>query len=201
MLEQRERRTFLTPETWTLCLTGQHKVSQKISTIFPNNSLGMPDFLFYSARREHIYFGSYRTTLPNHLTQGSPHNLNVLTLGLPEGQTKLGCQSETTRFIMRWNVAGAFLNPNSLTVHEYNCGFTHKLCAVFEVRTCCTLEKPTSDVLTAMMNFLVSGTGAACRRQDTWLPSAGWEFAGHELISHGCSCTSHWLCSKLQHIC
>lgn len=93
MLEQRERRTFLTPETWTLCLTGQHKVSQKISTIFPNNSLGMPDFLFYSARREHIYFGSYRTTLPNHLTQGSPHSLNVLTLGLPEGQTKLGCQS------------------------------------------------------------------------------------------------------------
>lgn len=108
---------------------------------------------------------------------------------------------ETTRFIMRWNVAGIFLNPNSLTVHEYNCGFTHKLCTVFEVRTCCTLEKPTSDVFTAMMNFLVSGTGAACRRQNTWLPSAGWEFTGHELISRGCSCTSHWFCSKLQHIC
>lgn len=216
MLEQRERRTFLTPETWTLCLTGQHKVSQKISTIFPNNSLGMPDFLFYSARREHIYFGSYRTTLPNHLTQGSPHSLNVLTLGFARRSNKAWMNlkrsslhiaiydyisPETTRFIMRWNVAGAFLNPNSLTVHEYNCGFTHELCAVFEVRTCCTLEKPTSDVFTAMMNFLVSGTGAACRRQDTWLPSAGWEFTGHELISHGCSCTSHWLCLKLQHIC
>lgn len=165
MLEQRERRTFLTPETWTLCLTGQHNVSQKISTIFPNNSLGMPDFLFYSTRREHIYIGSYRTNLPNHLTQGSPHSLNVLTLGFARRSNKAWMNlkrsslriaiydyisPETTQFIMRWNVAGAFLNPNSLTVHEYNCGFTHELWAVFEVRTCCTLEKPTSDVFTAL---------------------------------------------------